>query len=205
MDDISLFEALYSTRSFRRFKKDPVPEEALWKVLEVATMAASGSNTQGWRFLVVRDDALRRRLAEMYAEVGKRARDAGVGNRFTDEAGKRLWKAVVYLMDHFDEAPVHIVVCGLPYAGGQAADGSVYAAMQNLALAARGFGLGTVITTLLRSRQNEVKELLGIPAEMDLVAVLPFGYPRGKYGRPPRQPVQEVTYWDRWGEQRQPA
>ncbi len=205
MEEVGVLEALFTTRSFRRFKKDPGPEEALWKVLEAATMAASGSNTQGWRFLVVQDDSVRRRLAELYREQGQGARSTGIGTRFADEAGQRLWKAVLHLMDNFDEAPVHIVVCGVPYGGGQTSDPSVYAAMQNLSLAARNLGLGTVITTLLRARQKEVKELLDIPEEMELVAVLPFGYPKGKYGRPPRQPVQEVTYWERWGQQRQPA
>ncbi len=82
------------------------------------------------------------------------------------------------------------------------AGASIYPAVQNLMVAARALGLGTTITTLHREHEAEVKELLGIPDDVETMALIPVGRPRGRFGPGLRRPVEQVTYWDRWGEGR---
>jgi nitroreductase len=97
---------------------------------------------------------------------------------------------------------VLIVACGflLPVNTGIASGSSIYPAIQNLMLAARALGLGTALTTLHRHNEGAVRELLGIPENAHVAAVIPVGWPKGKFGAGPRKPVEEVTYWDHWGE-----
>jgi nitroreductase len=74
--------------------------------------------------------------------------------------------------------------------------------VQNLLLAARGLGLGATLTTLHKLHEDDVKELLGIPQNTETIALIPIGYPRGKYGPKASRPVNEVAYNERWGEPR---
>jgi len=81
------------------------------------------------------------------------------------------------------------------------AGSSIYPAVQNLMLAARGLGLGTVLTTIHKGREAEVKALLGIPANVETAALIPMGFPGegARFGPTRRVPVDEVAYRDRWG------
>ena len=101
-----------------------------------------------------------------------------------------------YLGDHMGDAPVIVIPC----AGGspEFAAASVYGAVQNLFLAARALGLGTTLTTIHRFRENEVKEVLGIPEDVATWAMTPVGYPLGRWAEAKRRPVRDVTYWDTW-------
>ena len=114
MDD--LFEIMQTTRSMRRLKPDPVPDELIRKILEAGSCAANGGNTQRWRFLVVKDPKVKQAVQTWY----KKAFDEVVGPRYatsapppgvTPERYKRQHAAVEYLTDHFHEAPVWIVAC----------------------------------------------------------------------------------------------
>jgi nitroreductase len=67
-------------------------------------------------------------------------------------------------------------------------------------LAARALGLGTTITTLHRSHEAEVKQLLGVPKGVDTMALIPLGYPVGKFGPTNRIPTEKVVYWEKWGQ-----
>jgi nitroreductase len=82
---------------------------------------------------------------------------------------------------------------------------NIYPAVQNLMLAARALGLGTTLTTLHKTHEAEVRELLGIPEGVETMAMIPLGWPKGKFGAGPRKPVEEVTHWDSWGAKREPA
>jgi len=75
---------------------------------------------------------------------------------------------------------------------------SVYPGVQNLMLAARALGLGTTLTTIHRVKEDAVKEVLGIPPQVNTFAIIPIGYPLGHWGEAPRKPLEEVVYWDRW-------
>src|SRR5215510_5794709 len=100
------------------------------------------------------------------------------------------------------EAPVIVLACVALDPGTRASlttGASIYPAVQNIMLAARALGIGSCITTIHRFRDAQVKELLGIPADVETAALIPLGYPLGKFGRPPRRPVREVAFADRWG------
>jgi nitroreductase len=222
--DIGLFEAIYSARSIRRLKPDPVPEELITRILDAAIRAPSGGNAQSWAFIVVRDPDLRRQLGIIYrrasdiAEAVYAAR--GRPPHLTQQQYARLMAAGKYLWDHMGEAPVLIVPCSyrpalpsreaLPrhiaaewekevaYAE-RIRGASIYPAVQNIILACRALGLGTVITTNHIRCEDEVKALLGVPEEVSTWALMPVGWPIDKFGPLTRRPLDEVIHADRWG------
>jgi nitroreductase len=205
IDDIGVFEAIYSLRQFTRYKPDPVPMEALDKIVEAATKAPSGGNRQPWEFIVVTDRDLIRQVGEIYRDVwletwGETAR--------TGEGGAH--GQARYLAQHMPEVPAMIMVCvdrsqgGAPPAPGQIPAGgsegsSIWPAVQNLFLAARALGLGTRLTTAHLRREAPVKDVLGIPAHIGTVTLIPVGYPKGNFGPTKRRPAAEVTSYNRYG------
>jgi nitroreductase len=220
MNDPGLFEIMYSLRSMRRLKPDPVPDAMIWKVIEAATRAPSGGNTQPWRFLVVRDAATKAFIQERYKRgwdryvVANLQAAAAAPTPMTpaeSEARMRMVSAATHLAEHLHEAPVLLVVCMMPRAldlppdpesqppSGAALYASIFPAVQNVLLTCRALGLGATLTTLHLLYEKSIKARLGIPDEVQTVALVPIGYPVGRFGPTSRQPVEEVTYWDRWG------
>ena len=192
-----LGEAIFSLRAIRRFKPDPLPEEDLRTILEAATHAPSGGNSQPWRFLVLRDPAVRAKLAPLYHEAWwAKRKDEGINSPEDFPPDDRNARARIRLADDFSSAPVVIVVCAT--GRGSGAMGSVIPAVQNLLLAARALRIGGTITTLHAVVDDRVHELLGIPETAQIVYVLPLGYPRGRFGPTTRKPVAEVAACDRW-------
>lgn len=198
-EDVGLFEALYTTRALRRYKPDPVPDELLFQVLDAAIRAPAGGNAQVWHFLVVRDEAKRRRIGELYLETWKTYGKQFLENPDSIEKLPKQMQLVVrstdHLARHFGEAPVHLFVCGP-----EQSQGTVYPAMQNILLACRGVGLGSVITMFHRPYAKELQELLGIPDGQVAHGLLPIGWPTDKIGPVSRIPVHKVTSVDSWGE-----
>jgi nitroreductase len=200
------FEIIGTTRSMRRLKPDPVPDELIKKILEAGTAAANGGNTQTWRFLVVKDPAIKAAVQVWY----KKAFDEVVGPRYatskappgvTDERYKRQHGAVEYLTEHFHEAPVWIVACLVDGPNpGRGAGASIYPAVQNMLLTIRALGLGSTLTTrhLLYARESEAA--LGLPEGVHSYAILPIGYPMGKFGPVGRGKLSDFVYLDKWGE-----
>jgi nitroreductase len=204
---MDFFDVATTQRAIRRLKPDPIPEAAVRQIMDAAICAPSGGNRQGWSFLIVRDPAKRARLGELYREAWAELmkvpyyRDAAAAPP-DSPAGKMLASAR-HLSEHLGEAPVLVVACvGLdPGVKATLTTGaSIYPAVQNLMLAARALGIGSCLTTIHRFRDAQVKELLGIPADVETAALIPLGYPRGKFGRPPRRPLREVAFGDRWGQ-----
>ena len=205
-DTTELFEIMHSTRAMRRLKPDPVPDALIRKILEAGICAPNGGNTQRWRFLVVKDAAIKRQVQGYY----KRAFDEVMGPQYrtsppppgvTKEAYLRQMAAVEYLTDHFHEAPVWIVAC---LEEGQTAPtrssgASIYPAVQNMLLAARAFGLGATLTTRHLLYEKEAEAALGLPPGVHSYAILPIGYPMGKFGPVGRGPLKEIVYQDHWG------
>ena len=197
-----LVEILRSTRSMRRLKPDPVPDSLLNQVLEAATCAASGGNMQNWRFLVIRDPAIKEAAAAWYRKgwhetVAPRYRSGGPAPGSTPEQFARMLAAAEHLADHLHEAPVWIVPC---LSGPRGSGASIYPAVQNILLAARALGLGSTLTTLYLLHEKEAEAAMGIPADFHSYAILPVGFPLGKFGPVRRAPLSEVVYADRWGE-----
>jgi nitroreductase len=225
MTEISLFEALYSARALRRLKPDPVPEELLTRVLDAAIRAPSAGNAQSWSFVVVRDPRLRAQLGAIYRKASDIASamyaERGRPAHMSDEQYQRFMSSGSYLWDHMGEAPVLLVPClrraqlppraALPpavqarYENEEAyvariRGASIYPAVQNIILACRALGLATLITTNHIRYEDELKAVLGIPADVDTCALMPIGYPQGKFGPVTRRPVAEVAYADRWSQ-----
>jgi nitroreductase len=206
-DGTDLFEIIGTTRAMRRLKPDPIPDELIRKVLEAGVSAANGGNTQRWRFLVVKDPKIKKQVQVHY----KRAFDEVVGPRYassapppgvTKERYARQHAAVEYLTDHFHEAPVWIVACldegtSTPTRWSGA---SIYPAVQNMLLAARALGLGATLTTRHLLYEKESEAALGLPPGVHSYAILPIGYPMGKFGPVGRGPLADTVYQDRWGE-----
>jgi nitroreductase len=225
MAEIGLFEAMYTARALRRLKPDPVPQDLITKVLDAATKAPSGGNAQNWIFLVVRDEAQRRRLAAVYRkasdEVGAIYAARGRPAHQTEEQYHRMMEGGIYLWDHIGDAPVLLVPClrkramppqqALPdfvaarYEAHLAYQehirgSSIYPAVQNIILACRALGLGTLITTNHILYEDEVRQILGLPDDVFTFALMPLGFPRDKIGPLSRLPVSDVAFADRWGE-----
>lgn len=207
---IDVLEAIYTTRAMRRLKPDPIPPDVLRAILEAAVRAPSGGNSQGWAFLAVQDPQLRAGLAAIYRPLIQslfqpggayhgqiNAEDPEVAART-----RRMADSALYLGEHMQDAPVIVVPC--INAGGRQTSittgSSIYPAVQNLMLAARAFGIGSTLTTIHRAKQDEVRALLGVPAEYETAALIPLGYPRGRWGTGPRRPLDDVAFGDRWGE-----
>ncbi len=212
MAEMGIFEVMYSTRALRRYKPDPVPDDVIAKLIEAGTRAASGSNDQNWLFMVVTGAEQRARVGGIYRKAADRAQmpeyikaKFGGGGR----QGQLIAKSVVHLVEHIQEAPLMIVACLKSSAAmqdpkfrermGRLEGASIYPAVQNIMLACRALGLGTVLTTLHALYEDEMKEVLGLPAEYTTWALLPIGYPTDKFGPVKRKPVTEVAHRDRYG------
>ncbi|MCC7364322.1 MAG: nitroreductase family protein [Dehalococcoidia bacterium] len=197
-------------RAMRRLKPDPVPADLIREVITYATHAPSGSNSQGWRFVVVTDPAKRAAIGEYYRQAVDNylatMNTAPLPHQTRDE-WERLCAAVRWQGDHVGEAPVLIFPClkgarrGLEHAtASRALAASVYPAVENLLLACRAKGLGATLTTLHFGHEAAIDELLGLPADAATFAMIPVGYPMGNFGPTRRLPVETVIGWDGWGE-----
>ena len=201
-------EAVIGTqRAMRRLKPDPVPEELIKKLLWAATRAPSGGNRQGWRWLVVTEAEKKRQVQQWYNELWSKAIASGYGagaNLPEEErqSNERVMRSATYLAEHMHEVPVLIFACSLTGNGDIVSGSSIYPAVQNLMLMARALGLGTALTTVHRGRQKEIRELFGIPESVETAALIPVGWPKGKFGSGFRKPVEDVTYWESWGAKR---
>jgi nitroreductase len=203
-DTRDLFEIMATTRSMRRLKPDPVPNELIRKILEAGTCAPSGGNMQRWRFLVVRDPQVRQTVGAYYKRtwdevVSPRYRSGTPAPGTSSERFARMLEAAQYLADHIHEAPVWIVPCMEGASPTRTAGSSIYPAVQNMLLAARALGLGATLTTLYLNFEKEVEAALGLPADVHSYALLPIGYPMGRFGPVRRVPLADVVYEDHWG------
>ncbi len=191
---MDLFKAIKDRRSIRRYKTTPVDDKKIEAILEAGRWAPSWSNTQCWRFVVVRDPAVRAELAATLSRV--KLPDKEILN---PAAGA------------FDTAPVIIVVCAQTgKAGAKRGAAGEYAtdkgdwfmfdaalAVQNMVLAAYGLGLGTVIVGAFDAPKAE--KALGVPEGYRAVAMFPVGVPDQGGKAPPRKELAEIAFKDKWG------
>ena len=201
-----LFDMIESCRAMRRLKPDPVPDDLINRILHAGTCAASGGNFQKWRFLVIKDAKIKKAVQVFY----KRAFDETIGPRYLTsepppgvdkERYMRQHAAVAYLTEHFHEAPVWIVACLEDGPNpNRAAGSSIYPAVQNMLLAARALGLGATLTTRHLLFEKDAEAALGLPPGVHSYAILPIGYPMGKFGPVRRAPLKDVVYQDKWGQ-----
>lgn len=211
-----LFEALHTQRAVRRFRPDPVPDAVLREILAAATRAPSARNAQPWWFVAVRDPALKTAIRGHYLAAWRQAQaftagvdaDADIKHR-PDYPG--MMRAVDALAVELDRVPV-LVLCCLdtrqlgPMAdtdghlrAPQSAYASIFPAVQNLMLAARGLGVGSTLTTLVLPVEADVRRVVGMPDHLHIAALVPLGYPTRPFRVTTRKPVDRVAFLDRWG------
>ncbi len=186
-DPLELFR---HQRAVRAWSERPVPDELVEQVLRAAIHGPSGSNTQPWHFIVVRDQQLKDQLSEAYEEAIQEAYGASRPSRGADR-------------QPLSAAPVLIVACVDTPEGGRGGfqtGASIYPNVQNIMLAARALGLGTVLTTLHRRRRERVHDILGIPNHIESAAIIPLGWPTRDYGPNHRPPLERFVMYDRWTE-----
>jgi nitroreductase len=191
-------EAMFSQRSIRRFRPEPISTADLELLLEAAAKAPSGGNRQPGRFMVLTDPQVIKQFGVLYREAWwakRRDEKRPWTSREQIPAEDRGSVAAARLADEIVDAPC--IVLALSTGKGQAS--SVLPSVQNLMLAARALGIGSVPTTLHAQVLERVYALLGIPAEMDFHLCIPLGYPRGNFGPTQRLSTAETTYWNRWG------
>ncbi len=204
-------EVLTTTRSVRKrldFSR-PVERSVIEECLRIAQQAPSGSNRQGWHFVVVTDAEKRRAIADLYRRNWERYR-ATPGAQYSDparvETQGRVRDSAQYLADHFHEAPALVIPCihgrtdGLPASAQSGVFGSILPAVWSFMLAARARGLGTCWTTIHLAYEREAAQVLGIPYdEVMQVALTPVAYTKGTDFKPaPREPLETVVHWDQW-------
>jgi nitroreductase len=214
MAEPGIFEIIYSTRAMRRLKSDPIPEETLKKIVDAGIRAPSGGNAQEWAFLLVRDSDLKRFIRDYYWNTWQQFRAKGdVSITTLPPSQQRMYNAVSDLAAHMDEAPVILLACvpkeyapvaamNNPRASQLAVYGTIFPAVQNILLACRALGVGATLTTIHSFFEDKLKAKLGIPDTMEVAAMIPMGYPSGKFGPVSRNPVETVIHWDRWGNQK---
>jgi nitroreductase len=192
-----LGEAMYTQRAIRRFRPDPLAVADLELILEAASKAPNGGNSQRARFLVVTDRALIREFGALYREAwwAKRRDQDGISGpeEMTPEERERH-AAPMRLADEMKDVPCVVFALSLPpnYAE------SVFPACQNLMLAARALGIGSVPTRLHPVVMDKVRRIFDIPPEVVLHFAIPLGYPRGRFGPTKRLPTWQTSYLDRW-------
>ena len=210
-------EALMTTRAMRRFTDEAVTDDEVMTCLRAAQQAPTGGNVQPQQYVVVRDPAVKAELARLYRAAFDRYEAAlSPGASFRTPQDEESWHrtraASRHLADHFDDAPVIVVVL-LPIIPWGATDdegpmdigplyASVYPAVQNLCVAARALGIGTALTTVARIRTPEVLSALGAPDTYEIAAMVPMGRPSGQFGVARRKPVEAATHFDHWGNKR---
>ena len=196
---LPLLEGIRTTRAIRRLKPDPVPIELVKKVCEAGTYAPSGGNRQPWSFIAVTDENKRHHIASLYqARFREYIKPALAAAEQPDypEAKRRNMKAAIYLAEHLHEAPVLLFVAGWTRRG-QPQSQALFPAIQNILLACRAVGLGASLTTAHRAHGEEIDRLLGLdPVKRPSIAMLPIGWPIGRYGKPTRRPVETCFFVD---------
>lgn len=216
-----MLDGIMTTRAMRRFTDEPVTDEQILTCLRAAVQAPSGGNIQPYQFLVVTDPDAKAGVADIYLRAHERYEPAIQKQipPFPDEAAERKhqrnWAMTDHLARHLADVPALVLVLmndidmtisdddgpmdvGPTYA-------SVYPAVQNLILAARAQGLGTVLTTVFRIYEDEMRSALDIPDRFQIVALLPLGHPEGSFGVAPRpRPAERLTSWNTYGNRERP-
>ena len=215
--DLAQTDALLSTTRAVRKRLDldrEVPDDVLLECLQLAVQAPTGSNRQGWRWMVVRDAEKKAGLADIYRRAGGDYLAAAAAETPTDTQSGRVMDSANFLAQNLERVPVMVIplIIGRLDEALEAAPGganitnaaaglmgSIIPAMWSFQLALRSRGLGSCYTTLHLGLEQEAAELLGIPAHLSQAGLLPVAYTKGTDFRPAnRPPVEEITYLDEY-------
>jgi nitroreductase len=192
-----LSEAIFTQRAIRRFKPDPIPMDDLRLIIEAAVRAPNGGNQQVGRFLVLTDRAIIREFGALYREAwwAKRWDDHKWTKPEDIPPDNKNYRSAMGLADTMKDAPCVV----LAFSTGSGGANSVIPAVQNLMLAARALGIGSVPTTLHPTVMERFNTMFNVPADATFHFCIPLGYPRGSFGPNVRKPTSETTFLDAWG------
>jgi nitroreductase len=201
LDDALLHETMSTCRAMRRLRTDDVPEEMLRRLVECATYAPSGRNLQRGRWIVVRDRTTRLGIADLHRraseDMARTRTDHATGLPHHDaDRQRRMWRAVLWQSEHLHEVPGGIL--DDPDQDANRYASSIWPGIQNLLLAARAMGLGATPTTFVMQYRAEFEALLELPPRVAAYALIPVGFPVGRFGPLSRLPVEQVLHFDRW-------
>ncbi|MCY3558796.1 MAG: nitroreductase family protein [Chloroflexi bacterium] len=201
-----IYEVMQTQRAIRRWTDEPVDRDTIERIIQAACWAPSGSNSQPWGFLVVTDDGIRQRLATAIREMfsARFSGDMPNPDDIDDPTTRRMMRGAFNLFDNFAAAPVWIIPCLVrpesPAPSGLLAGSSIYPSIQNLMLAARAEGLGTVLTTPQDGIMDQLRAELNIPDKALPVAMIPMGHPNASFGPVARKPLHEFLHWNGWND-----
>jgi nitroreductase len=201
--DLTTVDKLLSTTRAVRKRLDlerPVPLDVVVECLRLATQAPTGSNLQTWRWLVITDPEVRRRIGELYREPAPTGATPRPDPPATNTpAQQRVMDSANYLRDRIDQVPVLVIPCVQTVGGAAGWAPSIYPAVWSFMLALRSRGLGSVITTVHLYRRDEADQLLGVPDGFVQTCLVPVAYYTGADFKPAtRRPVEEVTFLNHW-------
>lgn len=223
MSQPEAIDIIMTTRAMRRFSDKPVDDVHIDTCLRAAQQGPSGGNVQPQQYIVVTDPDMRAQVGALYQQAYHRYEQSlPEPTSFSDDQQAAAWRrtrdASRHLADHLGDVPVLVLFLQpiIPWGSVDAEgpmdigrlDASVYPAVQNFCVAARALGLGTALTTVIRIHSAAVLSLLGVPsrddgsARFEIAALVPVGYPLGKFGIAPRKPAAAVTHWNAWGNKR---
>ncbi|HVN85040.1 MAG TPA: nitroreductase family protein [Candidatus Binatia bacterium] len=214
MDIATVDHLLTTTRSVRK-RLDlsrPIDTATLQRCIEIALQAPTGSNSQGWHFMIVTDPAKRTGLADLYRRAFDGYRQLSASSPQLQEGDPRreqtlrIVDSATYLADRLHEVPLMVVPCieGRVENAGVLAQASIYGsilpAVWSLMLALRARGLGSAWTTLHLMYESEAAQILGVPESVTQTALLPVAYFTGADFKPAKRlPAREHVHWNRWG------
>jgi len=198
--EMTVLEGINTLRSVRKFRMDPVPDDVLKKILEAASKAASGSNTQPWEFVVVRDPKQKALLKDPMLKTWlQRLSNNGLSNRT-----RVVYDEATEMLRNTEKVPVIVYCCvdlNRVSKSEEVRYASIYPAVQNFMLATHALGLATCLTvhgcTSTRG-EPEVKKILGVPDHVKIACLVYLGYPAVRLGRPQRKPIEKFVHYDRW-------
>lgn len=188
---MDVFEAIWTTRAMRHLDPDQtVSDDDIWKIVEAASKGPGRDLSIRW--VVVSDADKRREVGEIYRSgwlpQSQRMRAAG----FIPKSGD-------YLGEHLGDSPVIV----LATSSSESNAASVFPQIQNLLIAARALGLGTTLTTSRGPEyESQLRAALKMPDGVKIWAVIPVGYPTGRWGEAKRQPIEDLTYWNEFNQTR---
>jgi nitroreductase len=204
-NSLSLLEGLHSTPARRYLSPDPISDDIVRAILDAAIRGPSGGNSQRWVWIVVRDPAVKRQIADWYREGWEKSygsrREQILSADDPEGMSAASFRAADHLAAHLEEAPVWVfpVLLGAARSSNPRLGSSIYGAVQQLMLAARAHGIGSTLTTLYAGHEDDVRKLLNLPDDALTMALVPLGYPaRGRWAQPKRRPLDEVVFAERY-------
>ena len=202
---MDVFDAMGSCRAMRYLRDEPVSDELIDRLIWAATRAPSPGNSQGWDFVVVTDAAKRSEIGNaLAAAMGPRIEQMLATDADTDaDADRRTLEGALHLATTIGRAPVLILVCGpVIYPPQRPVESftwsAIYPAAQNLIVAARALGLGSVFTTYHHVVDDVIRHVLEIPDEIRIGALIPVGWPDRAFTPVARRPITDFIHRDRW-------